>query len=301
MSDANLIGELKWYSSEDALDPQNPPVPAKQSHSDAGDEISEHDLDETPSSSKHLDMPPVDINKKEEQRTRKRRKEQGTESDPFVIGEHGDPQAVKMRIVHISDTHMKHDNYLLDIPHGDILVHSGDFASHQESKKGTEREAFEKDIRTINSFFSKLPHTHKIFVAGNHETSFNSYRLFNTQIQLQLKNIIYLQDSGIRINGVYFYGSPWTRSVNMGFSTKDTKKYWDKIPDDTDVLITHMPPLNILDLAYSKKAATKMQNLTEEERIKLPHTCKICREPRHGDRAHWGCSDLRKAVLHRIK
>lgn len=50
-------------------------------------------------------------------------------------------------------------------------------------------------------------------------------------------------------------GSPWTTSHNMGFScsSNEIKKHWKKIPNDTDILLTHLPPHNILDLAYSSK------------------------------------------------
>eukprot|EP01083_Nonionella_stella_P100841 284973_1 len=36
-------------------------------------------------------------------------------------------QKERIRIVHISDTHLNHNEYLNHIPDGDILVHSGDF------------------------------------------------------------------------------------------------------------------------------------------------------------------------------
>jgi hypothetical protein len=33
-------------------------------------------------------------------------------------------------------------------------------------------------------------------------------------------NCIYLQDSGVEVEGLKFYGTPWTNSVGMGFSKR---------------------------------------------------------------------------------
>ena len=63
-----------------------------------------------------------------------------------------------MTILHISDTHGKH-NQLRDLPLADVLVHSGDF-----TMAGTEEEAIE-----FLEWFLNQPHLHKILVAGNHD------------------------------------------------------------------------------------------------------------------------------------
>jgi len=61
----------------------------------------------------------------------------------------------------------------------------------------------------------------------------------------------YLQDSGVKIEGLNFWGS-LVNSVDEGwvFSRErlvKIRKHWDCIPDDTDVLITHEPPYGTLD------------------------------------------------------
>ncbi|WP_286592231.1 metallophosphoesterase [Sphingobacterium sp. N143] len=98
---------------------------------------------------------------------------------------------------------------------------------------------------------------YKVFVAGNHdfyfeETDSNKIR------RIIPKEIIYLNDSGIAINGIKFWGSPitpwfnnWAFNRNRG---AEIKKHWDLIPVDTDVLITHGPPFGILDeTVYGKR------------------------------------------------
>jgi 3',5'-cyclic AMP phosphodiesterase CpdA len=66
-----------------------------------------------------------------------------------------------IKFVCISDTH--NVDFLCEIPPGDVLIHSGDF-----TQKGREKE-----IKQFTDFISKLPHKHKIVIAGNHEMSFD--------------------------------------------------------------------------------------------------------------------------------
>lgn len=53
------------------------------------------------------------------------------------------------------------------------------------------------------------------------------------------------------VDGVTFYGSPWTPKFMDWAFMKDRgsqiRRYWDMIPSYTDVLITHGPPANVLD------------------------------------------------------
>lgn len=88
---------------------------------------------------------------------------------------------------------------------------------------------------------AKLPHKHKIVIAGNHELSFdrtfthpiesstsyrNGYKIDEiptlglprneledaikiTEMTTNLTNCIYLQDALVVINGIRIYGSPW--------------------------------------------------------------------------------------------
>jgi Icc-related predicted phosphoesterase len=103
------------------------------------------------------------------------------------------------------------------------------------------------EISDFNDWLGSLPHKHKVVVAGNHDI------LFETQhgSRALLTNATYLENSGAVIEGLKFWGSPvqpefndWAFNVKRG---QDIKKYWDMIPDDTDVLITHGPPWGLLD------------------------------------------------------
>ena len=82
-------------------------------------------------------------------------------------------------------------------------------------------------------------------------------------IQLLLKhkyNVILLNDSGITIEDIKIWGSQvqptfcnwaFNRSIDRYDHHPDIRPHWDMIPDDTDILITHGPPQNVLDYVYS--------------------------------------------------
>ncbi|CAM9177498.1 unnamed protein product [Phaeothamnion confervicola] len=184
----------------------------------------------------------------------------------------------RLRIVCVSDTHLKHNMLLGKIPDGDILLHCGDFATKLRDSD------FERVVGDFNNFLGLLPHKHKIVIAGNHEIAFNRYS--REQIQRRLSNCTYLQDSGTLVEGLRVYGTPWTNSVNMGFSRRapDLDVVWARVPDGVDVLMTHMPPFNTHDLAYDPHAPPRITD-----------PCGVCGKT-HRRYAHWGSRGLRKRV-----
>ncbi|MCF0218279.1 MAG: metallophosphoesterase family protein [Muribaculaceae bacterium] len=134
-----------------------------------------------------------------------------------------------MTILHISDTHNQHRS-LVNLPEADIIVHSGDFCF-----AGTEDEAFD-----FMNWFCDLPYKHKVFVAGNHDDCMYGANI----IEGLDANCHYLCNSSVIIERVKFYGIPlFMEDVSDG----KTDRQIARIPHDTEVLITHNPPYNILD------------------------------------------------------
>ena len=133
-----------------------------------------------------------------------------------------------MIILHISDTHGKH-HQLKDLPPADIIIHSGD---------GTEDGENEEMLEFLNWFFA-LDYKYKIFVAGNHDISLDGGKLENIP-----EHCYYLHHSGVEIEGVKFWGVP-----HFFFDELDgsTELVLNPIAVDTDILISHRPPLYILD------------------------------------------------------
>lgn len=143
-----------------------------------------------------------------------------------------------LKIVAISDTHCRHRS--IKLPKGDVLVHAGDISSR----------GLKEEILDFLKWFSMQPFGHKIFIAGNHDFYFEK----NTQTaitSLLPKGVHYLNDSGIDINGINFWGSPVTPFFhNWAFNRQRgpaLRKHWSLVPPNTDVLITHGPPYGILD------------------------------------------------------
>jgi predicted phosphodiesterase len=153
-----------------------------------------------------------------------------------------------MRIVFISDTHGLHGRMSAPIPDGDILIHAGD---------GTNVGRM-NEIAATGVWLRSLPHKHKIFIAGNHDWMFEKNRAMAVQLLNQgltgdtlNSKIVYLEDSAVEIEGLKIYGSPWQpRFLDWAFNLdrgETIKQKWDLIPEGLDILITHGPPMGILD------------------------------------------------------
>lgn len=145
-----------------------------------------------------------------------------------------------MKIVAISDTHGKHQSLVL--PKGDMLIHAGDVSS-----RGKEIEIIE-----FLKWFGSLDFKYKIFIAGNHDFYFERYSHNIEKLnQIIPLNLIYLNDNSIEIEGINIWGSPispWFYNWAFNrFRGEDIMKHWYKIPQNTDILITHGPVFGILD------------------------------------------------------
>ena len=180
-----------------------------------------------------------------------------------------------MRITHISDTHNKHNQLNGKLPGGQLLIHSGDFTSI-----GRKHEV-EKFIEWLD----KQDYTHKVFIAGNHDLTFQSERLYEEKSAyferrifdtpgsegkpewlVELLNnlpdsVYYLENSSIKLEGINIWGSPYSPSFGYGWAFNkdrghDITQCWNEIPMDTDIVITHTPIYG-----YNDRAANTNQNV----------------------------------------
>ncbi|XP_054774277.2 metallophosphoesterase domain-containing protein 1-like [Lytechinus pictus] len=140
-----------------------------------------------------------------------------------------------------------------------------------------------------------LPHRHKIVIAGNHELTFdqqlmserNSHVFMSfasafeglkknewKEIRSLLTNCTYLEDSQTHVMGFKIYGSPWQPVFcDWGFNLPRGQALldkWNKIPEDTDILITHGPPLGHGDLASNGCRAGCVELLSTVQRRVRP-------------------------------
>lgn len=134
-----------------------------------------------------------------------------------------------MKILFISDTHGQHRK-LKNLPEADMLIHGGDITYN-----GTEEEVVD-----FVDWLDSLKYKYKIFIAGNHDECLDSARIEEGLPE----NCLYLSHSGVTIEGVKIWGMPYFLSDDykglMRFKVA-------AISRDADILISHLPPLGVLD------------------------------------------------------
>lgn len=170
---------------------------------------------------------------------------------------------MKMRITHISDTHNKHNQLNGLLPGGDLLIHSGDISSLGRKS----------EVNRFVNWFNDINHyTHKIFIAGNHDMTFDREILLRDKLAhfegkteydtecaegkpewleellgIHLHpNVYYLENSFVILDDIKIWGSPITPSFGYGWGFNKDRGYdinqiWNQIPNDTDIVITHGP------------------------------------------------------------
>lgn len=137
-----------------------------------------------------------------------------------------------------------HGNYP-KLKGGDILIVSGDLtASHSKS-----------EFTKFTEWYLAQNYSKKVIIAGNHDTLIENGDYYFNHDWLG-----YLCDSGTTFENLKIWGSPWSaqfKGINpkccaftfpFGCDNEEhLNEYWDMIPDDVDILITHTPPYGILD------------------------------------------------------
>jgi Icc-related predicted phosphoesterase len=145
-----------------------------------------------------------------------------------------------MKIVCISDTHDLH--HKVKYHDADMLLIAGDISS------------MGKEYQVVNfiKYIEKLNYKHKVMIAGNHDFVFENNDINGLLKFIEESGIIYLNDNSTTIENIKIYGSPispWFH--NWAFNRQrgdEIQKYWDMIPNNTDILLTHTPPYGILDI-----------------------------------------------------
>ena len=178
----------------------------------------------------------------------------------------------KIKICCLSDTHTT-QNLLLDIPDSDILVFAGDMQSSGYN---------DWEIYEMVEFFKELIKNGKtkyvVIVPGNHDRTFEmfkkdtkeyfeSYHSIGIRYLEHEETIINIKDRNIRI-----YGEPYQPYFcNWAYNIKDLgklKHIYSEIPEGLDILISHVPPLGILDQSFNWQTGEKhLGTLELKERL----------------------------------
>ena len=107
-----------------------------------------------------------------------------------------------------------------------MIIHTGDACEDGD----------EGQLLDFFHWFSELPVRYKIFVAGNHDLVFDLEPKRGKRMIPD--NVTFLENEGIMIEGVQFFGltaRPWMHEVVP-------------VPEDIEVLLSHGPPMGILDV-----------------------------------------------------
>jgi predicted phosphodiesterase len=139
---------------------------------------------------------------------------------------------------------------MTDLPAADMLIHAGDFASHGRVD----------DCMRALHWLNALPFEYRVVIAGNHDCFMDeNLRGENIGISRSAIEAItpkgegfhYLLDSGVEIEGLKFWGSPITPTFFDWAFMKPRgpalRQQWEKIPDGTDIVITHGVPYGVCD------------------------------------------------------
>jgi len=171
-----------------------------------------------------------------------------------------------VRFIAISDTHTQHA-LLTMIPQGDVLIHAGDF-----SNTGTLTE-----VLSFCEFMKTLPHPKKYLCPGNHDLPCDAtwyeknFPSWHDEMVSPAAVAQMLSEAGVEVlggtevktllGGLTLFGSsaqprqPKGRP-QMAFGRtrgKALKEEWDRLPYGLDVLVTHTPPSQMLDMDINGK------------------------------------------------
>lgn len=154
-----------------------------------------------------------------------------------------------VRIVHMSDTF----NFLTTtmnkdfLPHGNVLVHSGNFTS-----SGTAQE-----YAQFNDWLKSVTNTYhyRLVVLGHRDV-----KVFGNDWDAMKKLLpnathVICHDE-VTVLGIRFYGAPWHWGHRVNYTVRTTAPAtttgrFDDIPFGIHVLITHGPAHDRLDITYS--------------------------------------------------
>ena len=144
-----------------------------------------------------------------------------------------------MRLVLISDTHCQLSK--MELPDGDLLIHAGDL-----TYQGNITEVAQES-KALNKLISKYTRG-IILTAGNHDLMAERNPQLFRDMMGDVKVLIH---ESAEIEGIKIFGSPytpWFHNWAFNVDRAELNSYWDQIPTDTNILVTHGPPMGILDM-----------------------------------------------------
>lgn len=179
-----------------------------------------------------------------------------------------------MNICSISDTHGIDPEIYIGV---DILTISGDISPAHRAMQGVAAQMSFFWGKFIKQLSQRVGHV--VFIAGNHDLFLENMMNNNTEQKFRddlPRNAHYLRDSFEEIEGVKFYGTPWTPTYyNWSFMMADTDdglgQKFAMIPDGVDYLLSHGPAYGHNDYCtetFGKGHSTLGQHLGSKQLLK---------------------------------
>jgi Icc-related predicted phosphoesterase len=171
-----------------------------------------------------------------------------------------------VKVAAISDLH----GFLPEIPPCDLLLIGGDVCPVHDHDLDFQRRWLETEFA---AWLAGRPADQILGIAGNHD--------FVAEVDEELMRSlpwVYLQDESARIDGLTVHGSPWTVTfMEWAFmrGEDELERVWAKIPEHTDILVTHGPPYGHGDLVINGNrggSESLLHRLEELPRVRL-HIC----------------------------
>jgi Icc-related predicted phosphoesterase len=135
-----------------------------------------------------------------------------------------------------------HDHIKLDRQY-DMAIFCGDMSNSFDLAKS------EVECRRFLDWYNEAPFKYKLLIPGNHDRAIEHKWVHPDEY----KELTWFFNETKIIDDLKIFGSPYTpvygKCGAYMYNRKDAHKYWHCIEEGTDIVITHGPPLGILDLA----------------------------------------------------
>lgn len=141
-------------------------------------------------------------------------------------------------VMALGDTHGSHEEVGAFVERADILVFSGDACNYGSMK----------EMAGFARWWRALKPRHKVFVAGNHD--WPCVRDLKSVREWLGPETTYLENSGATIDGLTFWGTPWTPPFHdWAFNANEARlvTLFAQCPVGVDFLITHGPARGVMD------------------------------------------------------
>ena len=120
---------------------------------------------------------------------------------------------------------------------GDILLYAGDIQFNN----------YDNGFYTLE-WMNSLPFTDKVIIMGNHDS--HSEQMM--EYAMHLNHFHILENRSIRIKDINIFGSPYSVTFGKWWfmeSEEELAKMYAKIPENTNILLTHTPIYGIMDVS----------------------------------------------------